>query len=208
MTNLFLTGTDTGVGKTHVAALLLRGLVAAGEKPGALKPICAGERDDAEALFAACGGAVPLNTINPVWYRTPVAPHTAAMVENRPVDLALIRETFAQLRAEHRSLVVEGIGGWLVPITRDFLVADLAAEFGLPVAVVVANRLGALNHTLLTVADIRRRGVPYAGYIFNEIDPPGDVAQATNRAVLEEVLGEAPLRVVESGRREPLEPLR
>ena len=140
-----------------------------------------------------------MNVINPVWYRTPVAPYAAAIVENRPVDLALIRDCFQALRARHQSLIVEGAGGWMVPIERDFLIADLAAEFALPVAVVVRNRLGAINHTLLTVRDIERRGLPFAGFIFNEVEPPEDVAGVTNKEMLSDLLGRPPLMVIGPG---------
>ncbi|MEI6352019.1 MAG: dethiobiotin synthase [Verrucomicrobiota bacterium] len=197
--NLFITGTDTGVGKTFVSTLLVRGLRRAGLDTAAMKPICCGDRDDAEQLCAACDGEISLNTINPVWFRTPAAPYTAAIVENRPVDLALIRETFQRLRSRHRSLIVEGVGGWMVPIDRDYFVADLAAEFQLPVAVVVRNRLGALNHALLTVRDIERRGLPFAGIIFNQTESSDEVALATNRALLEELTDKAILLDVTPG---------
>ena len=187
--NLFITGTDTGVGKTYATALLMRALRRAGLDTVPMKPLCSGDRSDAELLHAACDGALPLNTINPVWYRTPAAPYAAAIIENRPPDLALIRETFQSLRSRYRSVLVEGVGGWMVPIERDFFVADLAAEFGLPVAVVVRNRLGVLNHALLTVRDIERRGLPFAGIIFNNAEPEEDGVLATNRALLEELTG-------------------
>jgi dethiobiotin synthetase len=188
---LFLTGTDTGVGKTHVAALLIRSLRAAGRDAVGMKPICCGDRADAEILHAAAEGAASLDDVNPVWLRAPAAPYTAAMVENRAIDLALIREKFARLQDTHRSLIFEGVGGWRVPITRDFFVSDLAAECGLPVAVVVANRLGALNHTLLTVEAIRARGLECAGVILNHPAPVSEtpaIAETTNRAVLEDLL--------------------
>lgn len=188
---LFLTGTDTGVGKTHVAALLVRSLRAADLDSVGMKPICCGDRDDAEILHAAADGAAPLNDVNPVWLRVPAAPYTAAMIENRPIDLALIRESFQRLSGSHRSLIVEGVGGWRVPITRDYFVSDLAAELALPIAVVAANRLGAINHTLLTVEAIRARGLTCAGVILNQATPAGErptVAETTNRAVLEDML--------------------
>ena len=188
---LFLTGTDTGVGKTHVAALLVRSLRAAGLDAVGMKPICCGERDDAEILHAAAGGVASLADVNPVWLRPPVAPYVAAMIEERSIDLALIRESFARLGARHPAIIVEGAGGWLVPITRDYFIRDLAVECGLPVAVVVANKLGALNHTLLTVAAIRAAGLRCAGVILNHVLPltdPPDPAQVTNRSVLEDLL--------------------
>jgi dethiobiotin synthetase len=193
---LFLTGTDTNVGKTYVAALLIRALRAAGVDCVGMKPICCGGREDAELLHDAADGAIPLNDVNPVWLRTPAAPYTAAMIENRAIDLALIRDTFARLRAAHRAIIVEGVGGWMVPITRDYFVRDLAIEFALPVAVVFANRLGAINHTLLTVESIRAAGLTCAGVIQNHATPDATtdegIAIATNRSVIED-LSRAPL---------------
>ncbi len=192
---IFLTGTDTGVGKTFVAQALVRGLRAAGLDAVGFKPICCGDRGDAEALQAAADGAIELNDVNPVWLRTPAAPYTAAMIENRVIDLALIRETFARLVESYAAIVVEGVGGWRVPIARDYFVSDLAREFDLPVCVVVANRLGALNHALLTVESIRTHGLHCAGIIFNhhpEPTPEESVAAGTNRAVLEN-LAPAPI---------------
>jgi len=198
--NLFLTGTDTGVGKTYAASLLVRALRRAGMDTAPMKPICCGDRADAEALFEACEGEVPLDYINPVWYRTPAAPYTAAVIESRPVDVALVRSSFERLRSRHRSLVVEGVGGWMVPIARDYFVADLAADLGLPVGVVVLNRLGAINHAMLTVRDIERRGLSFAGIILNNVGSTGgDVGATTNRAVLEDLLGRPVLLEIAPG---------
>ena len=190
--NLFLTGTDTNVGKTYVAALLVRALRKAGLDCVGMKPICAGGREDAEILHDAADRTLTLNDVNPVWMRPPAAPYTAAMIENRPVDLALIRETYARLRAAHASVIVEGVGGWLVPIERGYAVRELAQECGLPVAVVVTNRLGAINHALLTVESIRAAGLTCAGLIINHPAAPlpgEDIALATNRSVLEDLAG-------------------
>ena len=206
--NLFLTGTDTDVGKTYVATLLVRALRAQGVDAVGLKPLCCGGREDAEALHAANAGAIPLNDVNPVWLRTAAAPYTAAMIENRAIDLALIRETFARLRGAHEALIVEGVGGWRVPIARGYFMSDLAAEFALPVAVVVANRLGALNHALLTVESVRACGLECAGVIFNHASSAAeDIASVTNRGVLEEILGVPILHEIAHGQRD-LAPLR
>jgi dethiobiotin synthetase len=205
----FITGTDTGVGKTFATALLLRHLRAGGADCVGFKPICCGSRDDAEKLLAASGGdgsGVTLNEVNPVWLRTPAAPLTAAMIEGRMIDLAAVRESFALLRARHRGgVLVEGVGGWLVPITREYSVADLAVELDLPVIVVVKNRLGALNHAALTVRAIQHRGLRCAGLIFNdgatvsgpvtsdaeidEAEAAESIARTTNPAVCEDLLG-------------------
>ena len=199
--NLFLTGTDTNVGKSYVAALLVRAWRAAGKDCVGLKPICCGGREDAELLSEAAGGAIPLNEINPVWLRTPAAPYTASLIENRPIDLDLIRECFTRARSAHESVIVEGAGGWFVPIARDYFVADLAAEFGLPVAIVVANRLGALNHALLTIAAVRARGLECAGLILNHPSADEDIATTTNRSVLEDLAGVPILTEVAYGQR-------
>lgn len=194
--NAFITGTDTGVGKTYTTARLIRRLRAQGLDTVGFKPICCGSRDDAETLRAAADNAIEINEVNPVWLRTPAAPYTAAMIENRPIDLALIRETFLGLRARHGSVLVEGVGGWLVPIARDYTVADLAAEFALPVVVVVKNRLGALNHAALTVHHLRAQGLTCAGLILNDgplaaedAGEPQGIATSTNQAILEDMLG-------------------
>ncbi len=186
--NYFLTGTDTGVGKTYVAALLVRGLRKAGFDTVGLKPICCGGREDAEKLRNAADDELTLDDVNPVWFRFPAAPYAAAMAEERMPDLDQIRDRFKRIRRMRRSVIVEGVGGWLVPITRDYFVADLAAELGLPVVVVAANRLGVLNHTLLTVRAIRERGLPCAGVILNNATETPDAAASTNGPVLEDLL--------------------
>ena len=149
--HLFITGTDTGVGKTYVTARLVRGLRARGVDAVGFKPICCGGRDDAELLHEASGSALTLNEINPVWLRAPVAPYAASLIENRAVDLDLIRETYARLCERHETVLVEGVGGWLVPVRQDLTMADLAAEWRLPVVLVVGNRVGSLNQTALTI---------------------------------------------------------
>jgi dethiobiotin synthetase len=197
--NYFLTGTDTGVGKTYVAVLLIRALRKAGFDTVGLKPVCCGERADAEALHAAAEGELSLDDVNPVWFRFPAAPYTASIVEGRLPDLDQVRERFARIRRERRSLVVEGVGGWLVPILQDYSVADLAEEMGMPVVVVAANRLGAINHTLLTVRAIQDRGLTCGGVILNNIVADTDAATSTNRSVLEHLLEVPILHEVEMG---------
>ena len=194
--NVFVTGTDTSVGKTYVTARLIRRLRAQGLDTVGFKPICCGSREDAEILRAAADDALELNEVNPIWLRTPAAPYTAALVENRAIDLALVRETFAALQARHSSIIVEGVGGWLVPIQRDYTVADLAREMELPVVLVVRNRLGALNHAALTVHHLRAAGQVCEGLILNdgprtawEEEDAEQIARATNSSVLEEWLG-------------------
>jgi dethiobiotin synthetase len=199
---LFVTGSDTGVGKTYLSSLLVRALRARGLDTVGFKPICCGERDDALLLQSAAEGKVSLNDVNPVWLRVPAAPYAASLIEGRPIDLDLVRRTFTRLSATHSSMIVEGVGGWRVPITRDYFLSDLATEFALPVVAVVPNRLGTLNHALLTVEAIRAAGLVCAGIILNHLVPPADPpepAVVTNRAVLEEVVGVPILYEIEYG---------
>lgn len=200
--SVFVTGTDTGAGKTYVSSLLVRARRAQGIDCVGMKPLSCGGLEDAEALHAACAGTLSIDDINPVRLQAFAAPYVAAMIEERMIDLGLIRETYARLSANHTAVIVEGAGGWLVPITRDYFIADLAAEIGLPVVLVSANRLGALNHTLLTVESIRQRGLTCAGIYLNQARTPTEddvVAIHTNRSVLEEVAGVPVLGVIEHG---------
>ena len=185
--NYFITGTDTAVGKTYVASLLTRALRRAGFDTVALKPICCGSRNDVEALCAASDNELSVETSNPFWFQTPVAPLVAARLENRDLDLQALAAWFERHRNRRRSLLVEGAGGWLVPLTPQAMVADLAALFGLPVLLVVANRLGCLNHTLLTVESIRARGLDCRGIVLNTL--PGNLSAATktNKRTMEEI---------------------
>ena len=185
--NHFITGTDTGVGKTYCTALLTKALRNAGFDTVAVKPICCGERTDVAILRSAGGNELSLSEVNPVWLEAPAAPLVAARMENRTVEIAPLRDWFTQVRGNHKSILVEGAGGWLVPINETQSVADLAVALDLSVVVVVANRLGCLNHTLLTVESIRARGLECAGLILNTLSVDTSVAQLTNRDLLQEL---------------------
>lgn len=206
--SFFVTGTDTGVGKTWFTARWIRARRALGVDAVGYKPLLCGERTDAFQLATASGG-LALGVVNPIWLKPPVAPYTAAMIEDQAIDLDALRAGFERLRAGHAEVLVEGAGGWLVPIARDYSLADLAVEFGLPVVCVVANRLGCLNHALLTRDAVRARGLPFAGFVLNSglAAAPADLHEAalsalatnTNHAVLEEVSGEKVWEVSREG---------
>jgi dethiobiotin synthetase len=182
----FLTGTDTGVGKTFATALLARALRRAGLDTIALKPICSGDRGDAEILRTACDSELELDEVNPLWFQAPVAPYLAARREGRTVSIPALESWFRSISKGRQSVLVEGAGGWLVPIAQNLLIADLAAALGLPVIVVVANRLGCINHTLLTIESIRSRGLECRGIILNSpLNDSGEPA-LNNRSLLEE----------------------
>jgi len=186
--SLFITGTDTGVGKTHTAVQLLRLLGASEVRCAGMKPICCGDRRDAELLLAAGSDRLTIDEINPVWLKTPVAPFAAARIEQVKIDIECIVAALRALQDRVEHVVVEGAGGWLVPIRADYFVSDLAAEMKLPVLVVALNRLGCLNHTALTVRSIVEHGLPCAGIVLNELPGATDIATATNADILQEIM--------------------
>lgn len=186
--SLFITGTDTGVGKTHTAVQLLRLLRISGTRCAGMKPICCGDRRDGQLLLAAGSEALSIEEVNPVWLKTPVAPLAASLLEQTSIDIDFILGALRSLQNRVEQVVVEGVGGWLVPIRADYFVSDLAADLQLPVLVVAQNRFGCLNHTMLTVQNIAQRGLRCVGVALN--DPAGavDMASATNAEVLEKIL--------------------
>lgn len=185
--SLFVTGTDTGVGKTHTVVQMLRLLRLHGRRCAGFKPICCGDRRDAELLLGASSPELTVDEVNPVWLRTPAAPITAARMEDFEFRVEVVVEALAALKGRVDQVLVEGVGGWLVPITADFYVSDLAVALGLPVLLVAQNKLGCLNHTLLTLESIHRSGLRCVGVVLNELPGPGDIARATNRDVLQQL---------------------
>lgn len=172
----FITGTDTGVGKTHVTCALLhasrqRGWRALGMKPVAAGVETDGHNTDVTQLQAASSVLMPTTLVNPFLYTPPIAPHIAAAEAGRPIALAPILDAFAQLQRAADLVWVEGVGGFRVPLGMDWDTADLAQALRLPVVLVVGMRLGCLNHALLTAEAIIRRGLLLAGWVANCIDP-------------------------------------
>jgi len=186
MKNYFITGTDTDCGKTFVTALLVKAARAAGVDAIGAKPFCCGPRTDVEILAEASGGVELLDAINPVWLQTPAAPRACELLGEPVADISKALSVVCDLAQKHQQVFCEGAGGWLVPIAKDYTIADFAAELGWPVIVVVRNKLGALNHTLLTLESVRRRGLPLAGIVLNDLEGQPDEATKTNRQVLEE----------------------
>jgi dethiobiotin synthetase len=177
---LFVTGTDTGVGKTLVSCALLRryqrhGLVAFGMKPVAAGLDEAGHNEDVEALRAASSpdllAQLSLRQINPYALRQPIAPHLAAAAEGIEIGFPPILSAYDGLHQRAQAIVVEGIGGFRVPLGPDGDSADLAGQLALPIILVVGIRLGCLNHGLLTQEAIAARGLRLAGWVANCIDP-------------------------------------
>ena len=186
--NYFVTGTDTGAGKTHITCLLLETLRRTGIDAVGYKPVACGDRDDAHLIAEASGG-ISLDEVNPVFLKSAVAPYVAGLLENQAVDPAKLIAGYHHLAARHQVVIVEGAGGWEVPIAANYRIADLAAELGLPVLLVAANRLGALNHILLTLDAIRARGLTCSGIFLNQLADELDTAMITNKGVIEDLTG-------------------
>jgi dethiobiotin synthetase len=181
--NLFITGTDTAVGKTHVTAALLTELRRRGVSAAAFKPIACGPggRHDAEIYAAIMNHEQPLDIINPIYLRHPLAPSVAAKLERRPVDLHKILRTYQQLSANYSVVLVEGAGGLLVPIRKNYFVADLVKALKLPLVIVARLSLGTINHTLLTVRQANAHGLKIAGLVLNDtIGGRHGLAEKTN----------------------------
>jgi dethiobiotin synthetase len=194
MPSFFITGTDTGVGKTFFTCWLVRAWQAQGHTAAALKPISTGDREDALRLRAAIGSRLTLDEINPVHFREPAAPLLAARAENRSIDFTALNHEIKTVRARFSHLAVEGIGGWRVPLATGYDVREWARDLGFPVVVVARGTLGTLNHTLLTVESIRAAGLACAGVVVNAgpdaaSSPDLDLARRRNVALLRDLTG-------------------
>ena len=189
---LFITGTDTGVGKTLVAGGIAAVLRRQGLKIGVFKPIASGCRDDGVLVsddtefLASCADAeYSLSVITPVTYKTPAAPITCAQLENRPIDYEEIVAAYTYLCENTDVVIVEGIGGAMVPIDAEHTILDLAVEFNLPTVVVARPNLGTINHSLLTIEAVRNAGLPVAGLVISGYNAfEADIAEETSPEVI------------------------
>jgi len=193
----FVAGTDTGVGKTFAAVAIIRSLVRAGFSVAGMKPVAAGaalratgfRNDDALALASAANVKAPYASVNPYCFKEPVSPHIAADAEGIRIDVGTILQEFDVLKSQADCVIVEGAGGWLVPIGNGQSMADVAVALGLPVIMVVGLRLGCLNHAALTAQAINASGLRLDHWIANEVDP-AFARREENIATLAGLLGE------------------
>jgi dethiobiotin synthetase len=175
---LFVTGTDTGVGKTRIATALCLAFAAAGKRVAAMKPVASGCRqtaeglrnDDAIALQSAMNVRASYAEVNPYAFEPAISPHLAALEAGRSIDFDVLDRYYARLCLQSDATVVEGAGGWLAPLDGVRTFADLAAHWQLDVILVVGLRLGCLNHALLTAESIERRGLRLGGWVGNSVD--------------------------------------
>jgi dethiobiotin synthetase len=190
---LFVTATDTGVGKTEVACALLAGARAAGLDAVGMKPAQSGAEpegaSDGERLRDAAGRVEPLEAVCPYRFAAPLAPAVAARLEGRAISLARIVEGARALAARHAAILVEGAGGLLVPLTERETFADLAVALALPVLVVARAGLGTVNHAALTCEALGRRGLRVAGVVLNRTSAGDDPSVPHNAAEIERLAG-------------------
>lgn len=176
---LFITGTDTGIGKTRVSVALIEALKAHGQRVVAMKPVATGAQstprglrnDDAEQLQRAASEMLPYERVNPYCFVPAIAPHLAARAAGISIELQQITEAHRALAAHADWVIVEGVGGWKVPLGEHLTTVDLGVTLGWPVVMVVGIRLGCLNHALLTADAISASGLPFAGWVANFVDP-------------------------------------
>lgn len=192
MTGLFITGTDTGVGKTFVACGLAALLSAKGKKVGVMKPVETGcelkdgqlQPGDALRLRRFSRSKIPLDVLCPYRFASPVAPAVAAEMAGVRIEKEQIRAYYQQIAGQHDITLVEGAGGLLVPLADRYTFADLCRDLDVPLVLVVGSKLGAINHTLLTLGCAGTMGLPVRGYMLNQLTPTLDVAARTNRHAL------------------------
>ncbi|NBO10854.1 MAG: dethiobiotin synthase [Methylophilaceae bacterium] len=175
----FVTGTDTDVGKTYIATALVRHFAKQGYQTVGMKPVAAGcetvsgelRNSDVTALVAASNVKALIGDVNPYAFEPAIAPHIAAEQSGVVISMAKIKQAFDALQAQADVVVVEGAGGFRVPLNREETMADLAVQLNLPVIMVVGIRLGCINHALMTAGSIRATGLNLVGWVANRIDP-------------------------------------
>lgn len=175
---IFVTGTDTNVGKTFVACGIAAALKRRGIDVGVMKPIATGDRNDAR-LLARAAGTSDLDLINPIFLKPPLSPNVAARISRRTISLDKVWNAFRTLRARHDVLVIEGIGGLLVPILDRYFVADMVRRMRAAVVVVTRSSLGTLNHTLLTLQAAKHFKLDVRGLVVNHLSPRQTLAEKT-----------------------------
>ncbi|MEW6088159.1 MAG: dethiobiotin synthase [bacterium] len=197
MPGVFITGTDTGVGKTIISAALAFSLKKKSVNVGVMKPVASGGikkggrfvSQDAVLLRKAASVDDLAGLINPVCFKNPLAPYPASLIETRGLNLKKIFLSYRKLSIKHEFMVVEGIGGVLVPIKKNYFVIDLIKKMNLPVIVVCRTGLGTINHTLLTVNILRANNIKILCLVFNKMSSEKDLSEKTNARIIENITG-------------------
>ncbi|MDR1941795.1 MAG: dethiobiotin synthase [Endomicrobium sp.] len=184
---IFITATDTGAGKTYVCARLAESLKNAGINTGVFKPVSTGDRNDARALIKACAIKEKPETVTPIFFKNPMSPYGAGLIEGKTFDIKKACAGLKYFLNKYDFTVVEGVGGLLVPLKKDFFVSDLIKKFKLPVIVVARFGLGTLNHTLLTIEKLRQDKQKVSGIILSGRKDPRDISAKSNAFLIKKL---------------------
>ncbi len=192
----FITGTDTGVGKTVVTGAVIKAIQSFGVRVGAMKPIESGCGKEGSVLIPYDGTFLkqaaqmiePITQVTPFCFENPLSPLAASEIEGRQVSIEDLKKAYYRLYREYEAIVVEGVGGLMVPVRKDYFVVDLARDLSLPLLIVIRPGLGTINHTMLTVTYALEAGLEVAGIIINYSHPPEySMAEKTNPGILKEI---------------------
>ena len=198
MKGFFVTGTDTGVGKTEVAAYLAKGFSEKSFRVGVMKPIATGVdngiSEDAQILKRSASSKAPMNYINPIALKLPLAPLIASRIEKKRIDMNIVWDRFKKMSKTNDIMIVEGIGGVMVPICekgkKTFYVLDMILKMDLPVIIVARPNLGTINHTIMTIKALKSKDIKIEGIIFNHTAPiKKDISIETNPAIIRDISG-------------------
>ena len=190
MPGIFIVGTDTGCGKTLVSAGLIKYFRNRGISTGYMKPISCGPKKENDAVFLKKLLKLkdPLDLINPISLSHPLSPYASAKLAKISLNLQLIKKSYSRLKTKYSLLIIEGVGGALVPIKKDYLIVDLIKDLKTPALIVARAGLGTINHTLLTIEALKKRKIQILGIIFNGY-AGNDLSEKTNAEIIKEISG-------------------
>jgi dethiobiotin synthetase len=198
---IFVTATDTEVGKTYVSCKILESLKNLGIHCGCFKPVSTGDRNDAKALIKASGVKEEVEVVTPVFFKNPMSPYGASLLEKEKFDLNKIKKNFKYFVDKYNFNVIEGVGGVLVPLKKDFFVSDLIKMFNFPVLIVARHNLGTINHTLLMIEKLKNDNQKILGVILNGNKNKNDVSVKSNAKLIKQL---TKLPVLELGHNEKI----
>ncbi|MDR2644514.1 MAG: dethiobiotin synthase [Endomicrobium sp.] len=199
---IFVTATDTEVGKTYVSCRILEALKSLGVKCGCFKPVSTGDRNDAKALIKSSGVKESAEVVTPEFFKNPMSPYGASLLENKKFNLKKIEKAFDYFFNKYNFTVVEGVGGIMVPLKKNFFVSDLIKIFNLPVIVVARHNLGTINHTLLTIEKLKSANQKVLGVILNGNKNKDDISVKSNAKLIKQL---TKLSVLELGYNEKID---
>ncbi|MDR1244517.1 MAG: dethiobiotin synthase [Endomicrobium sp.] len=199
---IFVTATDTEVGKTYVSCRILEALKSLGVKCGCFKPVSTSDRNDAKALIKSSGVKESAEVVTPEFFKNPMSPYGASLLENKKFNLKKIEKAFDYFFNKYNFTVVEGVGGIMVPLKKNFFVSDLIKIFNLPVIVVARHNLGTINHTLLTIEKLKSANQKVLGVILNGNKNKDDISVKSNAKLIKQLTN---LPVLELGYNEKID---